>query len=234
MIDKQNNTLVSFVEVLNAVSDAAIVLDKNFNCLFITEEAIAVFDLGKKHIDDIIGSNIFKMYSKLKKSSFYKQLQHAKETQETILYDEYLTHLNKWYKLRIYPSKDFYLVLTRNTTDEVNTFNQKKESEEYHRALIENVKDYAIFVLDDKGKIKTWNRGAERLLGYSMDEVIGKSPSIFYSKENRNQDFERKQLHQVKRDGKYEQEDSRVYEGGPRHEGAKEHRRDVEAIYEGP
>jgi PAS domain S-box-containing protein len=54
------------------------------------------------------------------------------------------------------------------------------ESEERFRLLVQSVKDYAIFMLDPEGYVTTWNAGAERIKGYSADEIIGKHFSIFY------------------------------------------------------
>jgi len=48
------------------------------------------------------------------------------------------------------------------------------ESKEQLMRLIENVKDYAIFMLDPRGHVTTWNQGAERLKGYTAEEIIGK------------------------------------------------------------
>ena len=46
---------------------------------------------------------------------------------------------------------------------------------ELYRLLVENVKDYAIFVIDPEGRVESWNPGAERLLGYTEEEMIGRS-----------------------------------------------------------
>jgi PAS domain S-box-containing protein len=54
------------------------------------------------------------------------------------------------------------------------------ESKEQLMRLIENVKDYAIFMLDPRGHVTTWNQGAERLKGYTAEEIIGKHFSRFY------------------------------------------------------
>jgi PAS domain S-box-containing protein len=54
------------------------------------------------------------------------------------------------------------------------------ESEQRFRLLVESVKDYAIFMLDPDGYVTTWNAGAERIKGYSANEIIGKHFSIFY------------------------------------------------------
>lgn len=51
--------------------------------------------------------------------------------------------------------------------------------------VISEVEDYAIFILDKEGIIRSWNKGAERIKGYKSEEVIGKNYSIFYSEEDR-------------------------------------------------
>lgn len=51
--------------------------------------------------------------------------------------------------------------------------------------LVESVVDYAIFVLDERGYIRTWNRGAQRLKGYRRAEIIGEHYSLFYPEDDR-------------------------------------------------
>jgi len=48
------------------------------------------------------------------------------------------------------------------------------------RLLVESVRDYAIFLLDTTGHIRSWNEGARRIKGYTPQEIIGKHFSIFY------------------------------------------------------
>src|SRR5688572_6691777 len=55
---------------------------------------------------------------------------------------------------------------------------------ELFRLLVDNVRDYAIFVVDPQGRVQTWNPGAERLLGYRDDEIIGRSADIFFTPED--------------------------------------------------
>ena len=52
-----------------------------------------------------------------------------------------------------------------------------------YRNLVDNIDDYAIFMLDKNGSIRSWNKGAMHILGYAKDEVIGQHFSIFYSGE---------------------------------------------------
>ena len=60
-----------------------------------------------------------------------------------------------------------------------------KHSEgELFRLLVENVRDYAIFVTDQDGIVRSWNAGAERLLGYREEEILGQSADVFFTRED--------------------------------------------------
>jgi PAS domain S-box-containing protein len=57
-----------------------------------------------------------------------------------------------------------------------------RRREESFRVLVESVHDYAIFMLDAKGRIRSWNTGAEHIEGYKASEIIGKHFACFYPK----------------------------------------------------
>jgi PAS domain S-box-containing protein len=54
-----------------------------------------------------------------------------------------------------------------------------------YELLIQAVVDYAIYMLDPQGRIVSWNPGAERIKGYTADEIIGEHFSRFYTAEER-------------------------------------------------
>jgi len=91
-----------------------------------------------------------------------------------------------------------------------------RESEERFRLMLENVRDYAIFMLDPGGHIVSWNRGAQRLKGYRADEILGQHFSRFYPAE----DIERaKPAHELviaAAEGRLEDEGWRVRKNGAR------------------
>ncbi|HEX4382390.1 MAG TPA: diguanylate cyclase [Myxococcales bacterium] len=58
------------------------------------------------------------------------------------------------------------------------------------RLMVESVRDYALFLLDARGRIKTWNAGARLLKGYEAEEVLGKPHSLFYPPEERERSLE--------------------------------------------
>jgi PAS domain S-box-containing protein len=89
-----------------------------------------------------------------------------------------------------------------------------EESERRFRILVESVTDYAIYMLDPSGLIVNWNTGAERIKGFSRDEVIGTHFSRFYTAKERESGLPAKALETAAQIGKYESEGWRVRKNG--------------------
>jgi PAS domain S-box-containing protein len=83
-----------------------------------------------------------------------------------------------------------------------------------YQLMVESVRDYAIFMLDPNGYIASWNRGAQRIKGYSADEIIGRHFSVFYPPQDiaaRKPEWE---LEIAARDGRFEDEGFRLRKDG--------------------
>lgn len=89
-----------------------------------------------------------------------------------------------------------------------------RKSEERFRILVESIRDYAIFMLDPDGIITSWNLGAERIKGYSAEEVIGKHFSIFYMPDAVEKGWPEYELKEAKRAGHFEDEGWRLRKNG--------------------
>jgi diguanylate cyclase (GGDEF)-like protein/PAS domain S-box-containing protein len=73
--------------------------------------------------------------------------------------------------------------IVRDTTEKHLAGELLRESEERLRLLIEGVTDYAIFSIDVAGRILLWNSGAEKLFGYTSEQIVGKSFALLYTAE---------------------------------------------------
>ncbi|BEV45496.1 PAS domain S-box protein [Afipia carboxidovorans] len=85
-----------------------------------------------------------------------------------------------------------------------------------YRLLVEAVIDYAIYMLDPNGTITSWNPGAQRLKGYTTDEIIGQHFSRFYSAEDRKDGLPARALETARREGKFESEGWHIRKDGTR------------------
>jgi PAS domain S-box-containing protein len=106
--------------------------------------------------------------------------------------------------------------VTRDVTERRRAETELRISEERLRLLITSVKDYAIFVLDPTGHVSTWNPGAERLKGYSADDIIGTHFSRFYPEEDVRAGKCEFELETAERDGRFEDEGWRLRKDGTR------------------
>jgi PAS domain S-box-containing protein len=74
--------------------------------------------------------------------------------------------------------------VTRDLSERKMAEEKLRASEEQLRRLIEGVDEYAVYMLDPKGNVATWNSGAQRIKGYKADEIIGKNFACFYKAED--------------------------------------------------
>jgi len=91
-----------------------------------------------------------------------------------------------------------------------------RQSDVHFRLLVEAVKDYGILMLDPDGRIVSWNEGAERIKGWSAEEIVGRSFEAFYPPEVVASGFPRRELEIAARDGRFEDEGWRVRKDGSR------------------
>ncbi|MBI4500345.1 MAG: PAS domain S-box protein [Gemmatimonadetes bacterium] len=107
-----------------------------------------------------------------------------------------------------------FLKVTRDLTARREAEERLRQSELRLRLLVDSVKDYAIFMVDTRGQVISWNRGAERLKGYQPNEVIGKHFSIFYTAEDRAEGKPAQILALAAAEGRAEDEGWRVRQDG--------------------
>jgi PAS domain S-box-containing protein len=84
------------------------------------------------------------------------------------------------------------------------------------KLLVQSIVDYAIYLLDPKGFVTSWNAGAERIKGFQTEEIVGQHFSKFYTEEDQKAGLPQKVLETARREGKFEGEGWRVRKDGTR------------------
>jgi PAS domain S-box-containing protein len=104
------------------------------------------------------------------------------------------------------------LALTRHRAEQ----DKQWDSEERMRLLIDAVRDYAIIVLDLNGRVASWNTGAERMTGYTAEEIVGQPIATLYPESERDVEALRRDLAMMAVTGSSESESWRVRKDGTR------------------
>ncbi|WP_313031869.1 hybrid sensor histidine kinase/response regulator [Massilia alkalitolerans] len=109
-----------------------------------------------------------------------------------------------------------YAKITRDVTQRKLAEDALRESEQRFRLLVQGVTDYAIYMLSPEGLVTNWNVGAERIKGYSLEEILGSHFSRFYTDEDRAGGMPQRALGTAAREGRYEAEGWRLRKDGTR------------------
>ncbi|HEY4764655.1 MAG TPA: PAS domain S-box protein [Candidatus Sulfotelmatobacter sp.] len=91
-----------------------------------------------------------------------------------------------------------------------------RESEERYRMLLDGIKSYSIFMMDPQGQVLSWNAGAERIKGYTSDQIIGHNFSCFFPPEDIERGTPEEVLRIAAASGRYEAKAMRVRKDGSR------------------
>jgi PAS domain S-box-containing protein len=91
-----------------------------------------------------------------------------------------------------------------------------RDSEERYRMLLDGIQTYAIFMMDPRGQIVSWNAGAERIKGYRADEIIGHNFSCFFPPKDVERGRPEEILRLAAASGRHEEQSMRVRKDGSR------------------
>jgi PAS domain S-box-containing protein len=76
-----------------------------------------------------------------------------------------------------------------------------REANERFRLLVDGAREYAIFMISPDNVITHWNKGAERVFGWTAHEAIGRSGELVFTPEDRKHEVEKKEIETALREG---------------------------------
>jgi PAS domain S-box-containing protein len=106
--------------------------------------------------------------------------------------------------------------IIRDATAEERAEERRTASEAQLRLIVDSIGDYAIYMLDAEGRIETWSRGAQRIKGYTPEEIIGRNFEVFYPPEDVASGKPRRQLRIAAEAGTYDDESLHLRKDGSR------------------
>ena len=125
----------------------------------------------------------------------------------------------RWFLTRVLPVRDQAGEIVRWVGINTDVHDSKQASvttDAHMRFFIASVKDHAIFMLDPRGVVCTWNQGAEHIKQWRADEIIGKHFSVFYPPEALDLGLPARELAAAARTGRFEERGYRLRKDGSR------------------
>jgi two-component system CheB/CheR fusion protein len=192
-----------FQNLINSTDIATIFLDRSLRLKLTTPRASDIFNLLRTDV----GRPLSDITSRLTYTQLDADLKLVLDHLQSID-REVMTQDNRWYLMRIRPYRttddriDGVVLMFQDITARRQAEREVTHSEERLRLLIDSVSDYAIFTMTEEGRINSWNTGAQRLFGYSADQILGRSFDVLFTPEDREAGTPAETLNRARREGR--------------------------------
>lgn len=157
------------LDILESISDGFFALDNLWRFTYVNRKAEEL--LGRRK-EALLFRNIWEAFPEAVGTKFYKEFNRAKEEMVPVSLEEFYPPLNKWFEVHIYPYESGLSGYFSDVTERKRAEETLREINQTLQALVK-ASPLAIIALDPGGNVKMWNPAAERIFGWSEQEVLG-------------------------------------------------------------
>jgi diguanylate cyclase (GGDEF)-like protein/PAS domain S-box-containing protein len=171
-------------EVLESISDCFISLNSRFRLTYLNDAACTEFGVDRKAV---LNETLSQAAPRFLSKSIRTALQAASTRTVSTVFEAQNEDRSLWYDLRCFPRKDGMSIYFRNITEAVQSrlkLEKAHNSLREHAELLDKAQD-AIFVVDMGARFTYWNKGAERLYGWTAEEVTGRTVDEIFNQDSR-------------------------------------------------
>ncbi|MDR8079959.1 PAS domain S-box protein [Burkholderia cenocepacia] len=165
---------------------ATVFVDKEIRVKRFTPNATAIFNL----IDTDLGRSLFHITHALRYPTLADDVRQSFQSLR-LIEREIESEAGRWYLMRLLPYRtaddhiDGAVITLIDITDRHHAEEAARAGEQRLRLVAQSTKDYAIIIQDGHGAIVSWNAGAERIFGYTEEEMIGQDVELIYEPNDR-------------------------------------------------
>ncbi|MEW6490990.1 MAG: PAS domain S-box protein [Cyanobacteriota bacterium] len=185
-------------QILESITDGFASFDKQWRYTYVNQEAARLVHRTR---EELIGKNVWEEFPEAVGSRFYHEYHRAFTQQVSVEFEEFYPPLNACFQIRIYPSSEGISVYYRDITDAYRQAALRKQvqealqqSEARYRQIVETSYE-GIWTIDSQGRTDFVNQRMAQMLGYTVEQMLGRSVFDFMDEEARfeaEQKFERR------------------------------------------
>jgi PAS domain S-box-containing protein len=214
--------------VVEGMSDAFLAIGPDWRVTYANRQAAR---LNGTTPEALVGRNHWELWPETAGSEVEREYRRVVAERMPAHLEHHYQSIDVWHDIRAYPADDgglavFYRDITlqkrleaeraRQARDLATVHNQALAAETQFRLLVDRVRDYGIFLLDPDGIITQWGQGAERIKGWTAQEVIGQYLGMLYPEEGADDGTVEEHLRHAALHGEYIGEGMRVRKNGER------------------
>jgi PAS domain S-box-containing protein len=169
--------------ILDSVSDALIVLDKDWRFTYVNPRAEQIFAPVNKTRASLMGKSYWLEFPDSVGTPVETNYRRAITEKVKVEFEHFSPLLKSWFHVRVYPGRDGLSIYFVDATER-----KRAEGTTALLAAIVNSSDDAIISKNLDGTITTWNKGAERIFGYSAEEAIGRHITLIVPDDRREEE----------------------------------------------
>jgi PAS domain S-box-containing protein len=166
-------------DILESISDAFFAVDQEWRFTYVNEKAE---ELWGRERQELVGKVIWEEFPETQDSEYYRQIRRAMEEGVTTEFERISPVLGVWVAGRAYPSREGLSVYFQDVTER-----KRAEVERARLAAIVESSDDVILSKTLEGIITSWNKGAEKIYGYTAEEAVGQPVSMLVPPERPNE-----------------------------------------------
>lgn len=177
------------IEILESITDAFVCLDQDWRITYVNQEAARLANLQP---EKMMGKTRQELQPGAIRTVIEQTDCRMAAEPGTVHFETFDESSGMWLEIHAYPCKVGFSIYFQDITgrkqDKAKCQQAEAalhESESRFRLIVESARDYAIFTLDLNGLITSWNSGAERLLGYTEAEIVGRPSHTIFTPEDR-------------------------------------------------
>ncbi len=155
--------------ILESITDAFVAIDRDWRFIYVNRRAAEY--MGRER-DELIGGNLWEEFPLLQGSACEAELRRSVGDNVSVRFEARSPRQNAWFEVRGYPTDEGFSIYLHDVTARHLAESALRQTKEELEALVA-ASPLAIVAFDLEGRVEVWNPSAERLFGWTAEEMIG-------------------------------------------------------------